>query len=417
MRGLTRSYVKPYVDLVRDRNMCVLLLSSVALSLFRGPIAWILPLVLMEKGGPLLVGASFAAANVDDTFFAFLGGFLGDRYGRKPVMIASAALYCVGCLLLILSLLLHGLPSQVVVFLATVFLYGMTGVSSGPGQAIIAESADEQNLGRAFSLLSLSSVAARALGSAALGFVYMRTPVGAAIVALVLSLAALAARFFLRETLDGQSHDRHLSFRGHMAKMVGTIRSVLVATFIPLVVIVVSNGLAHGLSGNYYPPYFRTLLDLDEATIGVVYSVMAVVQAFILPLAGWFADRFGFSAVLAVGNVGAGLAVLVFALSGSRLVALSATVISGGLGVFHGIGQSVAIAKLTDRSFRSTLYGATDASWNAMFVLGPFIGGLLYALRPTSLFIVAAVLLLATAVPTLALRRVAHSHDTRTVNA
>ena len=409
--------MRQYASLLRERNILILLASSVALSLFRGPVAWVLPLLLMKKGGPLLVGVSFAVANMDDTVFAFIGGLLGDRYGRKPVVIASTAFYSVGCLLLLLSLLLHGFLSQVVAFSATICLYGMTGVSSGPSGAIVAESVKEQSLGQAFSLLSMASVAARALGSLVLGFVYVRTPVGTALVALLLSLAALVANLFLRETLEPRHDNRHLCFRSHMSKTVGTIRSALVATFIPLAVIVVCNGLAHGISGNYYPPYFRISLNLDEATIGIVYSIMAVIQSLLLPLAGWFADRFGFSATLALGNVGTGLAVLVFALSSSRSLAVPATIVSGGLGVFHEIGHSVATAKSSDRSFRSTLYGGMNALWNAMFVWGPFVGGLLYALKPVLPFAVTAALFLASIIPILALRRAMRPVGTRRVHA
>mgnify|MGYP000898981175 FL=1 len=190
-----------------------------------------------------------------------------------------------------------------------------------------------------------------------------------------------------------------------MRMTLGTIRNALTATFIPLVMIVTCNGLAHGISGNYYPPYLSASFNLNEATIGTVCSVMAVVQSLLFPLAGWFSDRFGVAAALALGNGGAGLAVLLFALSPWRSVALPATIISGGLGVFHEIGRSVAIAKSSSRSFRSTLYGGVNALWNAMFVVGPFIGGLLYAAKPALPFITAAVLLLITTAPVLALRR------------
>lgn len=385
--------------------MPVLIISSVSLVLFRGPISWILPLLLMQKGGPFLVGTSFAIANIDDTVFAFIGGSLGDRYGRKPVLILSAAFYFLVCLLFSLSLPLDGSIGQVIAFLATVCLYGVTGISAGPDSAIVAESIGEQSLGRAFSLLSTSSVVARAMGSLALGVVYRESPVTAGLVALALCLVAIVARLFLRETLEPNRDCKQLSFWTHTKGMLKRVRTSATASLISLVVLVVCNGLGHGISGNYYPPYLKDRLYLGEASIGAVYSVMALLQALLLPVAGWFADRYGPSAALVMGNVGAGAAVLVFALSPLTFIAVPATIVSGGLGAFHEIGYRVAVAKSSDRSYRSTLYGSLMSVRNAMFVLGPMIGGALYSGKPPLTFGVASLLLLLTFVPIERLRR------------
>lgn len=126
---------------------------------------------------------------------------------------------------------------------------------------------------------------------------------------------------------------------------------------------------------------------------------MTLLQAILLPLASWIVDRYGSSVALLVGNVFVGVSVLAFSVSTSSSMAISTMLVSAGLGVFHGVGYRVTIARLSERSFRATLYGGLDAVWNAMFILGPIIGGALYSARPVLTFTVASFLLLLTSIP------------------
>lgn len=354
---------------------------------------WILPLLLMQKAGPLLVGVSFALANIEDTVLAFIGGPLADRYGRKPLVILSTLIYVLGSLFLLLSLLQHGFLGQALAFLATMCLYGLTGISSGPGSAIVAESVEDKNMGKSFALLTTSSLIAKALGSSILGLVYKENPIAMGFIILALALIATVPCLFLRETLQPTHAREPLPVGTPLQTTIRAIRS-LGTNFILVAALVVCNGLAHGISGNYYAPYLEDVLDIDEAVIGIVYSVMTLLQSILLPLAGWIVDRYGSSAALLLGNVVSGVFVLLFSVSLSSSIAIPAMLVSAGLGVFHGVGYSVTIARLSERSFRATLYGGLEAVWNAMFILGPIIGSALYLARPALTFTVASLLLL-----------------------
>lgn len=72
-----------YFSLLCKRNIAIMVLSNMAIGLMDGPMRWLLPLLLMEKGGPFLVGLSFSIANLGDTVIALLGGQFSDRFGRK----------------------------------------------------------------------------------------------------------------------------------------------------------------------------------------------------------------------------------------------------------------------------------------------------------------------------------------------
>lgn len=351
----------------------------------------------MQKGGPLLVGLSFAIANVDDTILAFVGGGLADKYGRKPFLIFSALFYLLGSLLFLLSLPLHGLLAQILLFLVTVCLYGMTGISSAPASAIVAESVDSKELGKSFSLLFTASLLARALGSLTLGVIYEKNALAAGCVILALSLIAVISRLFLRETLKLNQARVRSSWGTYFKETLKQTRDLLgVASLVYLMFFVICNGLAHGISGNYYAPYLEDVLDMDEAILGSIFSALTLLQLVFTPVAGWLVDRRGDLIALVLGNVAAGVFVLVFALSRSSVVAIPAMLISAGLGVFHGIGYNTMVARLSEQNFRATLYGSLEAVWNAMFVLGPFIGGVLYLGNPALPFVITSALLLLT---------------------
>lgn len=174
---------------------------------------------------------------------------------------------------------------------------------------------------------------------------------------------------------------------------------------LPILILVVQKGLAHGISGNYYSPYLSTSIGLSEAQIGLSYSAIMALQAVILPLAGWLTDKHGYTLGLILGNAVAGSLLVPFVAFRTPWAAVAAMLASSTFSTFDGIAFNVAVTRLSDPLNRATLFGGTEALFNLMFVVGPLLGGILFANGAALPFIVAALLLVTSIVSIGRLRR------------
>ncbi len=397
MRQPIAGLFREVAELLKESNVPVLALSALALGFMRGPLDWMLPLLILEKGDPMLIGVIFALANADDTVMAFLGGPLADRYGRRPIIMLSTSFYVVGCLVLLVAVVSEGLVAIVLISLAAVLLYGVTGVSAGPYSALLAESVGSRSTGKAFAWLALCGRLARASGSLVLGFLLTANRDLGLLVMLGCASVGLLLHSQLKETLLlPRGWDSGASFTAHAKEFFAGVRCMLPLGLLALLGVIVLTGLGQGLTGNYYPPYLGEQLGLDEAQIGLLYSIMMVLQAVALPFAGSFVDRYGHVAGLVLGNVIPGGLILYFALAQSRVLALAAMLAAAVLGAWGGVALPVAVAKLTSLGTRATIFGVSESVFNLTFVVGPLAGGGLYARNPTFPFILGSVALLST---------------------
>lgn len=406
--NLVHKILRDYAPILQVRNVRLLVASSCVLAFMRGPLPWLLPILLLQMGGPLFLGAALAVANVDDTVMSFVGGVLADRYGRKPVLVFSRLMYACGTGLLASSMLVGGAFSRGALFAAVVFLYGMTGVSPGPGSAILAESVEPHYVGRTFSLASSFSLLFRSLGSAALGLIYHQSGIAASFVLISLAFVSMVLMLLVEETLRSRTGQTS----GLVGHFVGTFRRIGrlgALSLIPLLLLVVGNGLGHGVVGNFFSPFLKEIHGVSPAVLGGAFAAIPLLQAMLMLPAGWLVDRRGPFLALVIGNVAVGGWVLLLGAVRSVSLAIAAVVVSGCLGAFHGVGYNTAVAKLSEDRMRAALFGSLDTLWNAMFIVGPLVGGTLYGLHPSLTFLVAGSVLLLTLLPIMKLRFVARS--------
>ncbi|KUK07962.1 MAG: Major facilitator superfamily MFS_1 [Caldanaerobacter subterraneus] len=390
-----------YFSLLCKRNIAIMVLSNMAIGLMDGPMRWLLPLLLMEKGGPFLVGLSFSIANLGDTVIALLGGQFSDRFGRKIMLVISSLFYTIGSLLLFLAFWKGSLNFIIIGMIATIFIYGLSGISSGSTLALITESISEEDAGKALSLVSFGGLMGRILGSSFIGILFRENPVKALIAMTVFSAISVLLRLQLKETLQLKSMGENISLIEHLKGMINAVKMLGSLCILSIVALIILNGLSLAICGNYYSPYLTENFGLDSAKVGMIFSLLGLIQLLLTPVAGIVVDRYdyGFLNGLILGNVLSGGFLLVFSLTHLPFVAVLAMIISSGLGVFHSIGYDVMMAKISENRFRATIYSGMMAVWNGMFILGPVVGSLLYSSNPQLTFIIASVLLLATLMP------------------
>lgn len=101
-----------------------------------------------------------------------------------------------------------------------------------------------------------------------------------------------------------------------------------------------------------------------RAAIQVAFSVFVLTETWLVPVEGWFVDRFGPRAVVGVGGVLVALAWIIDALTGSLAVLYVAAAISGiGAGAIYGTCVGNALKWFADR--RGLAAGLTAAGFGA----------------------------------------------------
>lgn len=396
--------LRDWAPILRSRNLRIIVASSCVQSFMHGPMSWLLPILLLEVGDPLFLGAAFTVANIDDTVMSFVGGVLADRYGRKAVLVFSRLMCVCGACLLTSAMLVRGDFSRIALFAAVVFLYGMTGVSSGPSSALLVESVEPQYVGRAFSLVTSFSLLSRSLGSVVLGIICHHSRVTASFVFISLAIANMILLLGIEETLRLRTSQTSKPTNGHLLATFRRISQLGALNLTLLILLVVKNGLGHGVAGNFFSPFLEEIHGISLVVLGGAFSAISLLQAILVLPAGWLIDRRGPFLALVIGNTVVGGWVLLLGIARAASLAVAATVVSGCLGVFHGIGYNVVVSKLSENHMRATLFGGLETLWNAMFIVGPLVGGALYALHPSLTFGVAGSILLLTLLPIVTLK-------------
>ena len=298
-----------YFSLLCRRNIAIMVSSNMAIGLMDGPMRWLLPLLLMEKGGPFLVGLSFSIANFGDTIIALLGGQCSDRFGRKIMLVISSLFYTIGSLLLFFAFWQGDLNFIIIGMISTIFIYGLSGISLGSTLARITESVSDEDSGKALSLVSFGGLIGRILGSSFIGFLFRKNPVEALIAMIVFSAISVLLRLQLKETLQLKSMGENISLIGHLKGTINVVKMLGSFCILSITTLIVLNGLSLAICGNYYSPYLTENFGLDSGKIGMIFSALGLIQLLLTPIAGIVVDRYkyGFLKGLFLGNVFAGV--------------------------------------------------------------------------------------------------------------
>jgi MFS family permease len=130
------------------RDLILVALSLMIWGIGEGMFLFFQPLYLQQLGAdPVLIGTIIGMVGIAMTLSHLPAGYLADRIGRKPLMVAAWYLATIATWVMALSKTLAG-------FVVGAILYGITAFVAGPMNSYITASRGKLSVGRALTLVS-----------------------------------------------------------------------------------------------------------------------------------------------------------------------------------------------------------------------------------------------------------------------
>ncbi len=304
---------------------------------------------LSTTDSSLLLGVSFLMTAVGGVMF----GFLGDRFGRKPVVIATVAVYGLGTLLCASS---HSLGE----LLAYRSFAGL-GIGGGwaSGQALVAESAPAERRGRYAGYVQTGAPLGVLLAAAVSG--YLEPQVGWRWVFVISAIPALAVglaqwRFLPESDVWLRSGKRTFISRDDL-RALRRHAPVLALLF----VWVLLNSEAYWFTYSWMPGYLELQRGLTTRESGRLLIHMQYGGVLGYAIFGFLADRFGrrpmftlFAIALAVGLVPS---TLLWPLASQVPGLIAAAMILTGFGTGLWSGAAPFMSELLPTRVRNSAMG------------------------------------------------------------
>ncbi|MEL6728392.1 MAG: TCR/Tet family MFS transporter [Pseudomonadota bacterium] len=305
---------------------------------------------------------TFAIAN----FFMMpiLGG-LSDRYGRRPVLLASIAM-------LGIDLLIMGLAPTLAVLFIGRFLGGMFSATSSVANAYIADVTEPEERGRAFGILGAAFGIGFILGpvfGGLLGEINPRLPFFAA--AGIAGINFLYGWFILPESLLERDRRAFNLVRANpFGSMVHFSKVPRVAWFI---IAIGLYQIAHAVYPSTWNFHGEIRYDWSEFEIGLSLAFVGIGSALGQGLlTGYLIDRLGPMRAAVFGFTSNAIALFLFALAGAPWMAYAIIAISSVGGVAMPAINTVT-STLTPRNEQGELQGAQASMMAFTLIFSPVL--------------------------------------------
>lgn len=208
----------------------------------------------------------FSIFSIAQFFATPVIGQLSDRWGRKPLLVASLA----GT---VLANLMAGMATAAWWLFLARFLDGITGGNNSVVQAVIADVTDAENRARGFSLFGAAFSVGFVLGPVvSLGAQQISLGAAFLISAAIASIALALTVFFLPETLRQQPSQRRRFDLGLSQLITGlTIPRVGILLFINFLI-----GTTFTIFTYAFQPYFINVLNQTSQSLTILFIVYGV---------------------------------------------------------------------------------------------------------------------------------------------
>ena len=331
-----------------------------------------------------LVGLGLLANNVATATGTLVGGYLADRYGRRPVMVASMALAAP-------ALAAYALVETAVGFAVVATAAGLAlGLFAPASQATVADATASEDRDRAYGLLKIASNAGFGSGFVAGGVLFelARTAVfvvdGATSAVVAALLWVALPRTFGSDATDDAEPSAETdaggvtALRATLAEWRGAVEN---RTVLALAILNVGFAVMYAQMQSTVPVFAESRLGLSSGQLGTLYVLNPlVIVLFQLPavdrVEGWRRTR---GLVLSAGFWAASFVALLLVTPTPPLVGVA---LVGGFLVLRTVGEILhsplitAIAsEVGAADERGSQLSVLEVAKRLGFGLGPVVGG------------------------------------------
>lgn len=343
------------------------LLSYTSYAMCRSPL---LPLLARELGASApMVGLVVAASTITGVLLKLPAGAWSDVVGRRPLLLAAAAVFAV----MPFSYLLSG---SLAVLVGLRFVHGSATAIMGPVMsATISDLAPPDRRATWLSLYSTIQGAGQAMGPIAAGVLIARGRYDLAF--LLAGFVALAGPPLIVSLRDcsGAAAKVAAGRRQHVMQGITDVmaeRRILVASIAHAFYFVIN-----GTLNAFLPLFAQDRIGLDAVQIGWLFGMQTITTLTIRPLIGAASDRLGRRFAIALGLAGCAASVFGISLAASQWEFYSAVLIYATSAAVTTAATSAYITDVAPKTRYGAAHGVFGTVYDVGDAGGPLAGGLL----------------------------------------
>ncbi len=369
-----------------NKNIALLFISRSLRSLTAGFVAIAISLYFYDvlRLSLIMVGVLFTIGSFATPLISLLVGVLGDRYGRKIVLLIDLLTLPAALLIVLFTKNFYALAlaSAIGGFgVAGGLVGGGVGASVGPVvTTMLAENTNEKNRTLIFSLNSVLSTFAGAAGALFVSFIgFIKLFWIGVFLSLLSALVIIPVNEKYRAPRkEEKKHDAKVSERDRKFIKAFAITGLL-------------NGLSMGLITPYYPIIFHAFFHLTTAQVGYLMSAGGVLSGVADIFTPSLTERIGFLRLITRTRIISATMMLLIPFSPAAYVAALLYLVMTPLRAISLPAQTALQMTLISEGRRATSSGLNQATRLLASAIATYSGGTLMAFGPLAIpFAVAA---------------------------
>jgi DHA1 family tetracycline resistance protein-like MFS transporter len=329
----------------------------------------LLPIFLGRKGASAaLVGVVFAAGLLTNALIRYPAGWAADRFGTRPVMLASM----IGVAVLFLTFLL---PLPATAFILIRLLQGCAFGAYWPAaNGLLADVTEPKERGRAFGTMQSTFLAGMVIAPGVGGFIALFSFNVVFVVAAAASVVAAAALWTLPNVRVTASEEvpKH-AFR-------------IARTLLPLIMLGAGTSYMIGTYDTIWPLYM-TYRGANTFAVGLSFVAFALPAVLLSAYAGALGDRFGPRRFIVVAVLATGFfaALYPFITSVPWLIGLG--IVEGFFTISGSPSLMAEVSRTAEPGHQARTQGVFQTTQTLIQIVGAVAGGAMFTLSPTLSFL------------------------------